>query len=147
MGLKGKLIASVEVKCGGHPIHDFFHIHTHHIPNISPSIINHFEIHEGETVKVGSIVSWNYNEAGQKKFIKQVIEAIDPDRKSITWKVIEGDVLELYNSFTVILSCEHEWTTWTIEYEKKTEDISEPLIQLGLLLDLTKDIERHLLKK
>lgn len=85
--------------------------------------------------------------AGQKKSAKQVIEAIDLDKKSITWKVIEGDVLESYSSFTGILSCEHEWTTWTIEYEKKTEDIPEPLIQLGLLLDLTKDIERHLFKK
>lgn len=62
MGVKGKLIALVEVKCGGHPILDFFHIHTHHIPNISPNIINHLEIHAGETVKVGSIVSCNYNE-------------------------------------------------------------------------------------
>lgn len=147
MGVKGKLIALVEVKCGGHPILDFFHIHTHHIPNISPNIINHLEIHAGEAVKVGSIVSCNYNEAGQKKSAKQVIEAIDLDKKSITWKVIEGDVLESYSSFTGILSCEHEWTTWTIEYEKKTEDIPEPLIQLGLLLDLTKDIERHLFKK
>lgn len=62
MGLKGKLIASVEVNCGGHLIHDLFHTNTHHVPNISPKIINHFEIHEGESVKVGSVVSWNYNE-------------------------------------------------------------------------------------
>ncbi|KAK4737156.1 hypothetical protein R3W88_000853 [Solanum pinnatisectum] len=57
MGLKGKLIASTEVKCGGHSIHKIFHTNTHHIANISPSKINRFEIHEGETIKVGSIVS------------------------------------------------------------------------------------------
>ncbi|KAM3281497.1 hypothetical protein CQW23_12111 [Capsicum baccatum] len=147
MGVKGKLIASVEVKCEGNLIHELFHIHAHHVPNISPNIINHFEIHEGETVKVGSVVSWSYNEAGQKRYMKQLIEDIDPDMKLIRWKAIEGDVLESYNSFTIVTFSEHEWTTWTIEYEKKTEGTPEPLVLLGLVLDMTKDIEAHLLKK
>lgn len=62
MGLKGKLIASLEVRGGGHLIFDIYHTNTHRVSNISPSIVNNFEIHEGETVKVGSIVSWNYSE-------------------------------------------------------------------------------------
>lgn len=62
MGVKGKLIASVEVKCGGHLVHDIFHTKTHHISNICPSKIQSFEIHEGETVKVGSVVNWKYND-------------------------------------------------------------------------------------
>lgn len=62
MGVKGKLIASVEVKCGGHLVHDIFHTKTHHISNICPSKIQNFEIHEGDSVKVGSVVSWKYND-------------------------------------------------------------------------------------
>ncbi|KAG5610015.1 hypothetical protein H5410_021296 [Solanum commersonii] len=73
MGLKGKLTTSVEVKCGGH------------LKNTLILII--------ESVKAGSVVSWSYNEAGQKKFIKQVIEAIDLYKISICWKAIERDVL------------------------------------------------------
>ncbi|MCD7465844.1 hypothetical protein HAX54_002021 [Datura stramonium] len=147
MGVKGKLTASVEVKCGGHLFHDLLHTNAHDVPNISPSIIKHFKIHKGEIAKVGSIISWNYNEGGQKKHVKKVIEAIDPHRKSSCWKVIEGDLLELYNSFTIVISCEHQWITWTFEYEKKTEDTPEPLIQLGLIIDMTKDIDDHLFKK
>nr|XP_016492685.1 PREDICTED: kirola-like isoform X2 [Nicotiana tabacum] len=120
MGVKGKLIASVEVKCGGHSIHDIFHTSTHHISNISPD--------------------------GKDKICKQVIEAADYQKKSITWKVIGGDLLELYNSFTIITSHDHQWTTWTLEYEKKTEDTLEPLVFLGYALHVTKDIEGHLLK-
>uniref|UniRef100_M1AUH0 Sn-2 protein n=1 Tax=Solanum tuberosum TaxID=4113 RepID=M1AUH0_SOLTU len=63
MGLKGKLIASVEVKCGGHLMHDLLHTNSHHVANISQHV-NRFQIHEGESVKVGSIVSWSYNEGG-----------------------------------------------------------------------------------
>ncbi|KAL3379653.1 hypothetical protein AABB24_000387 [Solanum stoloniferum] len=144
MGLKGKLIASVEVKCGGHLMYDLLHTNSHHIANISQHV-NRFQIHEGENVKVGSIVSWSYNEAGQKKFIKQVIEAIDPYKKSICWKVIEGDVLEMYSSFTIITSHEPQWAIWTLDYEKKTEDIPEPLSYLGHILDVIKDMEGHLL--
>jgi len=84
--------------------------------------------------------------AGQKKFIKQVIEAIDPYKKSICWKAIEGDVLEMYSSFTIITSHEPQWTIWTFDYEKKTEDIPEPLSFLGHILDVIKDMEGHLLK-
>ncbi|CAN4081073.1 unnamed protein product [Withania somnifera] len=83
---------------------------------------------------------------GKDKISKQVIEAVDPQTKSITWKVIGGDLLELFNSFTIITSVDHQWTTWTFVYEKKTEDIPEPLVLLGFVLHVTKDIEGHLLK-
>ncbi|XP_016513221.1 kirola isoform X1 [Nicotiana tabacum] len=147
MGIKGKLIASMEVKCEGHSVHDIFHVNTHHIPNISPNKINVFEIHEGEIGKVGSVVSTKYNEDGREKFIKHTIEATDPQKKSVTWKVIEGDLLELYNSFTIVTSIEDQWITWTFVYEKKTEDTPEPLAFMGVVLDMTKDVEGHLLKK
>ncbi|KAF3644611.1 putative pectinesterase/pectinesterase inhibitor 17-like [Capsicum annuum] len=148
MGVKGKLIGSVEVKCGGHLVHDIFHTNTHQIPNICRGKIKHFEIHEGGTIKAGSVVSWKYNDDGKDKIAKQVIEAVDPQKKSITWKVVGGDLLELYNSFTTIISCDHQWATWTFVYEKKTEETPEPLVLLGFALDLIKDIEgHHLLKK
>ncbi|KAK6790725.1 hypothetical protein RDI58_009806 [Solanum bulbocastanum] len=146
MGVKGKLIVSLEVKCGGHSVHDIFHTNTQHLPNISPSRVKHFEIHEGEKGKIGSVVGWKYYEDGKEMFAKTVIEAIDPQKKSITWKVIDGNLLELYNSFTITTSCEH-WTTITLVYEKKTEDTPEPLALLDYFIGMTKDVEGHLLKK
>ncbi|WMV24081.1 hypothetical protein MTR67_017466 [Solanum verrucosum] len=145
MDLKGKLIASVEVKCGGDLMYDLLHMNSHHVANISPHV-NGFQIHEGENVKVDLVVSWSYNEVGQKKFMKQDIDVIDPKKKSVRWKVIEGDVLEMYSSFTVVTSHEPRWTIWTFEYEKKTEDIPEPLDLFGQILNIIKDMEGHLLK-
>ncbi|KAK6790726.1 hypothetical protein RDI58_009807 [Solanum bulbocastanum] len=86
MGMKGKLIVSEEVKCGGHSVYDIFHTNTRHLPNISPSRIKHFEIHKGEIGKIDSVVSWKYYEDGKEMIAKIVIEAIDPQKKSITWK-------------------------------------------------------------
>ncbi|XP_009761732.1 kirola-like [Nicotiana sylvestris] len=147
MGVKGKLIVSMEVKCEGHSVYDIFHINTHLIPNITPSKIKHFEIHEGEIGKVGLVASEIYKEDGREKFMKHIIEATDPQKKSGTWKVIEGDLLELYNSFIISISIEDQWTTWTFVYEKKTEDTPEPLAFMGVVIDITKDVEGHLLKK
>nr|XP_009779849.1 PREDICTED: kirola-like isoform X1 [Nicotiana sylvestris]XP_009779850.1 PREDICTED: kirola-like isoform X2 [Nicotiana sylvestris] len=147
MGVNGKLIVSMEVKCEGHSVYDIFHINTHLIPNITPSKIKHFEIHEGEIGKVGLVASEIYNEDGREKFMKHIIEATDPQKKTGTWKVIEGDLLELYNSFIISISIEDQWTTWTFVYEKKTEDTPEPLAFMGVVIDITKDVEGHLLKK
>nr|XP_004237497.1 MLP-like protein 34 [Solanum lycopersicum] len=147
MGLKGKLIASMEVRCGGHLIHDMFHTNIHHIRNISPKLINHCEIHEGEIGKIGTVLSWKYIDDGKEKFLKEEIKHIDPQKKSITWEVIEGDVLELYNFFIITTSSEHQWTTVTFEYEKKTENIPEPLSFLDYFVNVMKDMEGHLLSK
>ncbi|WMV07878.1 hypothetical protein MTR67_001263 [Solanum verrucosum] len=100
MGLKGKLIASMEVKCGGHLINDLMHTNTHQAANISPTI-NHFEVHEGEIGKVGTIINMKYKEDGQEKTMKYEIEALDRYKKSITRKVIGGDLLDFYSSFTL----------------------------------------------
>ncbi|XP_060183296.1 kirola-like [Lycium barbarum] len=147
IGVKGKLTASIEVKCEGHLIHDLFHSNPHRVPKICPSKVNHFEIYQGGITKVGSIISWKYKPDRKEKIAKIVIEAVDHKKKSITWKVIEGDLLELYNSFTVITSCEHQWITWAFAYEKKTAVTPDPLAFLGFFIELTKDIDGHFLKK
>ncbi|XP_049348915.1 kirola-like [Solanum verrucosum] len=146
MGVQGKLIVSLEVKCGGHSVHDINNTNSHHLPNISPSRVKHFEIHEGEKGKIGSIASWKYYEDGKEMFAKTVIEAIDPQKNSTTWNAIEGNLLDLYNSFNVITSFEHQWITYALVYEKKTEDTPEPIAFLDFFIGVIKDIEGHLLK-
>lgn len=83
---------------------------------------------------------------GKEIFLKEMIESVDLEKKSITWKVIGGNMLESYNSFTIITSSEYQWTTVTLMYEKKTEDTPEPLTLLNIFLTGLKDIESHLLK-
>ncbi|KAM3344365.1 hypothetical protein P3S68_024072 [Capsicum galapagoense] len=351
MGVKGKLIFSMEVKCGGYSFHDIFHNKTHHIPKMSPSTFHHFEIHEGEIIKIGSIVGWKYIQEtmfrrfswngdiqakgkalipwdkmclakttgglnitdlylrgqfpkvnwrkvhcnnqghpkwrfimfvvihqrlytkdrldkwgihpsrmcalceeeledhqhlffkcsvswaiwkrmllawqgitrrnmgwtdeiqwisthakgkhlraailrmsfvatvyhiwlernqrtfqqkkrtidtlikriiqdihfratiypkltdGKEMFLKEVVDAIDRDQSVFSRKVIEGNMLELYSSFTLVTSYEHHWTTLTLVYEKKTEDTPEPITFLSLLINMAKDMEGHLLNQ
>lgn len=51
--------------------------------------------------------------------------------------------MELYKGLSTTLDAEENWITWTFEYEKQNEDIPEPLILLGIAIDLIKDIDSH----
>ncbi|KAK1380606.1 Polyketide cyclase/dehydrase and lipid transportsuperfamily protein [Heracleum sosnowskyi] len=100
---------------------------------MSPHVQN-CELHDGELGAVGSIVIWNYMIDGKAKVAKDLIEVIDDEKKLIIWKVIEGDLVELYNSFKI---------TAHVETEKPHEDVEDPHTLMDLLISVTKDIESH----
>ena len=85
---------------------------------------------------------------GQAKVAKEKIEAIDDTNKSVTFKVIEGDLLQEYKSFKIVVQAtpkgEGSLVHWSLEYEKLKEDVPEPKTLLQLLIDVCKDIGTHL---
>ena len=78
------------------------------------------------------------------------IEAIDEAKKSITFKMIEGDLMEFYKTFIATVHVEalgqSSLIAWTIEYEKRSENVPDPNTLMELALNITKDIEAHQLK-
>uniref|UniRef100_M1B313 Major latex protein n=1 Tax=Solanum tuberosum TaxID=4113 RepID=M1B313_SOLTU len=60
MGLEGKLISQIEMKCSGHLLHDHFKSNPHKTSVMSPDKITNFTIHEGQLGKTNSVVTWNY---------------------------------------------------------------------------------------
>ncbi|XAR72232.1 hypothetical protein NMG60_11018802 [Bertholletia excelsa] len=85
-----------------------------------------------------------------KKVAKDIIEAIDEENKSVTFKVIEGDLIELYKTFIATVHVDTKGdknlVTWTFEYEKLNEGVEDPTTLLDWVVTLTKDIEAHHLK-
>lgn len=86
---------------------------------------------------------------GEKMVAKEIIEAVDEKKKSITFKVIAGDVMESFNAFKIIVNVdtngEDNLVTWTFEYEKKSEAVPDPRKLLDYGIALTKEIEGHYL--
>lgn len=82
--------------------------------------------------------------------VKEMIEAIDDENKTIKFKILDGGVLKYYNSFesTIQVTAKEKGSLvkWAAEYEKLTDDAPEPKVQLDFALELTKDIDNHLLK-
>ena len=59
---------------------------------------------------------------GKNHVTKDIVEAIERENKTVTFKVIEGDILKEYKSFKAIVQAiskgEATWVRWIIEYEK-----------------------------
>ena len=85
---------------------------------------------------------------GKTSVAKEILEAIDMENKSVTYKVIEGDLLEHYKTLklTIEVSPKDEGSLvhWIIQYEKLNEEIVDPHTLLQLAVDVTKDIDAHL---
>ena len=88
---------------------------------------------------------------GKAKVAKQRIEAIDEEKKSVTLKVIEGDLLELYKSFVLSYQIETKGednlVTWTFDYEKVNENVEDPNTLMDFCINITKDIDTHHLQQ
>ncbi|KAE8705454.1 MLP-like protein 28 [Hibiscus syriacus] len=148
--MTSKLETDVEIKATPEQFHDMFTNKPHHVHHTCYDKIQGCDLHEGEWGKVGTIVSWSYVHDGKAKKAKEVIEAVDPDKNLITFRVIEGDLMEEYKTFllTIQVSPKSEGSGsvvhWTLEYEKLHDGIDHPETLLEFVKDVSKDIDTHL---
>ncbi|KAJ9708434.1 hypothetical protein PVL29_000463 [Vitis rotundifolia] len=123
----------------------------HHLPNICSDKIHKIEVHEGDWETQGSVQHWSFTVGGNSESIKETVESIDEENRSITFKVLDGEVLKDYKSYKVTTQAipkgEGCLVIWTIEYEKKVnEDVPDPHAYLEFAVNITKDIEGHYLR-
>ncbi|GLT67683.1 hypothetical protein SLA2020_399730 [Shorea laevis] len=119
MSLSGKLETDVELKASAQQFHE-----------------------------EGSVIICNYVHDGKAKVSKEQVEKIDPVKNLVTYKVIEGDLLNEYKSFKIIVQVTPKGTSsvshWTDEYEKQHPGISHLETLLQFAAELSKEIDSHL---
>ncbi|KAK8477637.1 hypothetical protein V6N13_017267 [Hibiscus sabdariffa] len=150
--LTGKLEADVEIKASPEQFHDMFANKPHHMHHACNDKVQGCDLHEGEWGKVGTIVIFRFVLDGKATQLKDVIEAVDPDKNLITFRVMEGDIMEEYKSFLFTLQASPKSggsgsvVHWTLEYEKLHQGIDHPQTLLEFVKDVSKDIDTHLTK-
>ncbi|KAL0548513.1 hypothetical protein IC582_012966 [Cucumis melo] len=148
MGLYRKLETDVVIEAPAWKFHEMLHRNPHHVSNIASDKVQSCELHEGEWGKVGSIIYWNYVHDGKACVAKDLIEAVDEENNSFTWKVLEGDLLNHYKSFRLTIQSipkdKGSVIHYTLEYEKLHEDIEDSHTFLQLCVDVAKAIDAHL---
>lgn len=84
---------------------------------------------------------------GKEKVSKEIIEAIDKENKTITYKAVEGDLLELYKTFKFIIQFDtkggNNMVRVTLEYEKLSKDVPDPNSLMDFCLNVFKDMEAY----
>ncbi|KAF7827620.1 MLP-like protein 28 [Senna tora] len=143
----GKVETDVHINASAEKFHELMSSKTHHIGNVS-SVVNSVEMHEGDWGKVGSILLWNYAQDGKACVAKAILEAIDPAKNLITFKVKEGDLLDHYKSFkaTIQVSPKEKGSVvhWTFEYEKLHGQIPNPHSLMQVAATMSREMDAHL---
>ncbi|KAK0573078.1 hypothetical protein LWI29_002693 [Acer saccharum] len=101
--------------------------------------------------------SWLYyflelHACGVAETAKDVIEAIDDENYSTTFRVIEGHLLEKYKDFdaTVQVTPKKDGGSlvhWTVKYEKASKEAPDAKGIIQLVTDMTKDLDAHLIEQ
>lgn len=85
---------------------------------------------------------------GKPQTAKQVLQDIDKEKKQISWKMLEGDLCELYKDMVITAHVETkngvDFVTWTVEYELIAPENPHPMSFLNFVIGLAKDIESHI---
>lgn len=140
----GKLVSEIGVKWEG----DLFRLFQfpYQLSDITPHLIQSVDLLSGTWGTVGSVIRWTYTQDGVKSTSKEMIEAIDEQKKSITFKVMEGDPIKSYKSFKIITEVESNGAdnvlTWSLEYEKQNGGVPHPTAFMDSLLVFSKEVER-----
>ncbi|KAG7589697.1 Bet v I/Major latex protein [Arabidopsis suecica] len=151
--LVGKLETEVEIKASAGKFHHMFAGKPHHVSKASPGNIQSCDLHEGDWGTVGSIVFWNYVHDGEAKVAKERIEAVEPEKNLITFRVIEGDLMKEYKSFviTIQVTPKHGGSGsivhWHLEYEKISDEVAHPETLLQFCVEVSQEIDEHLLSE
>ncbi|CAE5963733.1 unnamed protein product [Arabidopsis arenosa] len=153
--LVGKLETEVEIKASAGKFHHIFAERPHHVSKATPDKIHGCELHEGDWGKVGSIVNSSSGNTfmanGKVSVAKDTIEAVDPEKNLITFKVLEGDLMKEYKSFAFTIQVTPKQggsgsiVHWHLDYEKISEEVAHPETLLQLCVEISKEIDEHLL--
>ncbi|KAH0726233.1 hypothetical protein KY285_001938 [Solanum tuberosum] len=150
MGLKSVLYAKIEMKANKDVFYDVFTNKPHLISTMCPLHVQGFERLDGVIGTVGSKICWMYTFEGKKKISKQIIETIDHEKKVLTFKEFEGDIVDIYDNFKSTLHIETkgeiDLISWTIEYERPNENVPELVNFLDFIVGMTKAVDDHHVK-
>ncbi|KAH6755635.1 hypothetical protein C2S53_011202 [Perilla frutescens var. hirtella] len=146
--LPNKVIAQVAFKAGGDIFHHLLADNPQHLAKATPGPIQACELHQGNYGVNGSVVQWKYTVDGKPQSAKQVLQDVDKEKKQISWKMMEGDLMELYKNVLITAHVETkgavDFVTWTIDYELISKSNPHPLPLLNFFIELTKEIECHI---
>ncbi|XP_018720050.1 MLP-like protein 28 [Eucalyptus grandis] len=120
----GKLEEDFEINSPAEKFYKRWSYEVHHLPEASPDKVQGAEIHEGDWVTPGSVKLWNYTVDSSLSSIKayKIVNQVFPKDEAGTVKI-------------------------TLIYEKFKETDGEPHDYLRFLVDLAKDLDKHLIPK
>ncbi|KAL2485003.1 MLP-like protein [Abeliophyllum distichum] len=145
-----KIELQTQIRSSPDRIFDIYKNKSYLMPKISPDKLQSIEVVEGDGISVGSVRLWTYV-MGVPVIAKDRIDAIDEEKKSITFELIGGEVTKYFKNFKATLEAtakaDKNIVKWSLEYEKASEDVPTPYSHLEFLVNASTDVDAFLLKQ
>ncbi|XP_054825336.1 MLP-like protein 423 [Prosopis cineraria] len=127
----GKLEVEIEVKSKADKFWETIRDSTTIFPKAIPHDYKSIEVLEGDGKAPGSVRQILYAEGSPiVKVSKEKIDAADDAKKTVTYSVIDGDLLRYFKNFkghiSVIPKGEGSLVKWSSEFEKASAEVPDP---------------------
>ncbi|KAI3882512.1 hypothetical protein MKW92_033509 [Papaver armeniacum] len=147
-----KLGFETEVKCSADKYFGMYSHNVTQLPRFVPNIFKSVEVIEGDATRVGSIRLWKYVMEGKEMAAKDRLTAFDKEKKSITYEMLEGEIMNYYKALSAKLDVipkqcaagNGSLVKWSLEFEKVNDDIPNPTACIDLLRCITKELSSQL---
>ncbi|OVA16279.1 Bet v I domain [Macleaya cordata] len=152
MGSTGKIEVEVEIKSPASKFWESIRDSTNLFPKIFPEQYKSIEVVEGDGKSVGTIKLLKYAEGMPLiTFSKEKIEAVDETTKSVSYSIIDGELVNFYKNFKANLNVgtkgEGSLVKWSCEFEKASEEIPDPNIIKDFAVKSFQDLDAYILTK
>ncbi|KAK7313868.1 hypothetical protein VNO77_39070 [Canavalia gladiata] len=150
MSLGGKISTEIGVHSTAAKWFKLFATQLHDVQHLTDRVhgtkLHHGEDwHHNETIK-----HWTYTIDGKVTKCHESIESIDEQNKTITYKLFGEDIDKQFKVFKLIFKASEKnqgaLVTWTIEYERISDDVEPPYGYIEYFHKCTSDIDGHLVK-
>ncbi|KAL6204985.1 hypothetical protein ACLB2K_022251 [Fragaria x ananassa] len=144
-----KIESQAELKSSAAKFYGFFKSNMSSFVQMFPQIFKNFEVVGGGEIRTGSVTKWTYDLGEGVIAAKIKIQALDDGDTSITFVILEGDVLKVYKSFKAKMQVTKAGNggsivKWTLEFEKANSITPDPKIYAEYAIKVSKGIDAYL---
>ncbi|XP_062012411.1 MLP-like protein 43 [Rosa rugosa] len=144
-----KIESHAELKSSAEKFYGFFKNNMSSFVQMFPQIFKNFEVVGGGEIRAGSVTKWTYDIGEGVMATKIKIQALDDGNTSITFLVLEGHLLKVYNSFKAKLQLTKAGhggsiVKWTLEFEKANANSPDLKIYAEQAIKVSKGIDAYL---
>ncbi|KAL1192344.1 MLP-like protein 31 [Cardamine amara subsp. amara] len=151
--LTGELEVEVEIKAPAEKFYEIYAGRPHHVAKATPRNVQACDLHDGDWGIVGSVIVWNYVHDGKAKVAKEIVEAVEPEKRLVMFRVVEGDIMEEFKSFLITIQVTPKQggpksvVKVHFDYEKIDENVVHPETLIPFFVEMFKEIDEHLLSE
>ncbi|CAL1413670.1 unnamed protein product [Linum trigynum] len=146
MARAGTLEVDVEIKSPADKFWENIRNSTTLFPKAFPDQYKSIEVLQGDGKAPGSIRLFTYADGSPLvKVSKESIDSVDEAKRSVSYSVIEGDLLKYYCTFKghIVVAPKEEGclVKWTCEYERVSDDVEVPHVIKDFVVKNFKEVD------